>query len=132
MFQDTLSCLILPIHVNSAWRFAAAVFESVKGAKRVVSGETSELQGLEVVDDATLIVRLSETTPLFPMIISGPAAFVLKRSNVESWPVRWTNDNLINFNKDAQDRAGYDLTTAPVSCKDSHISAGHSSQEIET
>lgn len=82
--------------LSQTWTNAAAVFESVMGARQVVSGETSELAGLEVVDDDTLIVRLSAPTPLFPMMISGPAAFVLKRSNVESWPVRWTNDNLIN------------------------------------
>lgn len=83
------------LSLSQTWTNAAAVFESVMGASRVVSGETSELEGLEVVDDDTLIVRLSEPTPLFPMVISGPAAFVLKRENVEAWPVRWTNDNLI-------------------------------------
>ena len=83
------------LSLSQTWTNAAAVFESVKGASRVINGESSELEGLEVVDDATLIVRLSEPTPLFPMMISGPAAFVLKRENVESWPVRWTNDNLV-------------------------------------
>lgn len=83
------------LSMSQTWTNAAAVFESVIGAGRVISGETRELEGLEVVDDAALIVRLSEPAPLFPMMISGPAAFVLKRENVESWPVRWTNDNLI-------------------------------------
>ncbi len=84
------------LSLSQTWTNAAPVFESVRGASRVINGETNELAGLEVVDDATLIVRLDEPMPLFPMMISGPAAFVLKRENVESWPVKWTNNNLIN------------------------------------
>ena len=86
------------LSLSQTWTNAAPVFESVQGSSKVISGETNELAGLEVVDEATLIVRLTEPTPLFPMMISGPAAFVLKRENVESWPVKWTNDNLINGN----------------------------------
>ena len=84
------------LSLSQTWTNAAPVFESVRGASRVINGETNELAGLEVVDDYTLIVRLEEPMPLLPMMISGPAAFVLKRENVESWPVKWTNNNLIN------------------------------------
>ena len=84
------------LSLSQTWTNAAPVFESVRGASRVINGETNELEGLEVVDDDTLIVRLAEPMPLFPMMVSGPAAFVLKRENVESWPVKWTNNKLIN------------------------------------
>ena len=78
-----------------SWTNAVDAFGAVLGADRVLAGESGELRGLEVVDDLTLTVRLEVPVPLFPMMISGPVASVLKRDNVESWPVRWTNEYLV-------------------------------------
>ena len=63
----------------------------IEGADAVVEDESRELSGVEVVDDRTLVVRLSEPRSDFAMLVSDPVASVLKRENVEKWGIYWTN-----------------------------------------
>ena len=86
------------LRLSKSWTYARDAFGSIVGANRVIQGVTDELEGLEVVDELTLIVRLAVPVPLFPMLVAGPTAAVLKPENVESWPVRWTNGGLTDSN----------------------------------
>ena len=83
------------LNLSKDWTYARDAFDSIVGAYDLIRGESDELVGLKVVDDSTLIVKLTEPMPLFPMLISGPAAAVLKPKNASDWPVRWTNGNLV-------------------------------------
>ena len=50
------------------------------------------LEGVNIIDALTLEVSLTNPVPDFPVLLAEPPAFVLKKSNVESWTVSWTND----------------------------------------
>ena len=71
---------------------ARFTFEPVQGYKRVIEGAQDELDGVQVVDEKTLIIRLSEPIAHFPMLLALPAASVVKQENVEKWGVSWTSE----------------------------------------
>ena len=83
------------LRLSKSWTYARDAFGSIVGADRVIQGASVELEGLAVVDESTLTVNLASPVPLFPMLIAGPTAAVLKAGNVSNWPVRWTNSNLV-------------------------------------
>lgn len=70
---------------------ARAIFGDVVGASAVISGDASELRGVDAIDDRTLTISLITPPTHFPMLLALPAASVLKESNVSSWPLRWDN-----------------------------------------
>ena len=69
-----------------------ATFGSVRGAAQFLAGESGELEGIRAIDDRTLSVNLDSPSSRFPMSLASPVASVLKRENVERWPIRWTNE----------------------------------------
>ena len=99
-----------------------ATFGSVRGAEQFLAGESGELEGIRTIDDRTLSVSFDSPSPRFPMMLATPGAAVLKRENVESWPVRWTNESTIaginaTFDEDHADQHLYedfDETNLPV------------------
>lgn len=93
---------LLASHVKWSWERALrkstppsrarTVLGSIIGADAIISGQESELLGVEVVDDRQLIVNLSEPQPDFPAAISDPVAAVLHPDNVAGWDDVWVND----------------------------------------
>ena len=73
---------------------ARSVFGGISGASDVVSGNSDDLVGVKAVDDRTLSIELDRPTARFPMLLANPVASVLKRENVQEWPVRWTNQRV--------------------------------------
>ena len=73
---------------TNAWR----VLGAIEGADEVL-GKVGELEGVEVIDDRRLRVRLERPFVGFPMHLTHPVASVLSRRNVESWPARSSMDN---------------------------------------
>lgn len=65
----------------------------IQGADEFLNGETSDLVGVQVIDDRTLSVDLESPSINFPMLLTSPASFVMKRENVETWPIQWVNEN---------------------------------------
>ena len=70
------------------------VFGWIDGATELVSGVSSELSGVKVVDDRRLTVHLTQPRAEFLMLLSDPVASVLKRENVEGWGEVWSNEVL--------------------------------------
>ena len=65
------------------------VLGAIQGAGSVAKGEKSELNGVEVVDERRLIVKLENPRPDFLALLADPVASILKRENVESWKADW-------------------------------------------
>ena len=72
---------------------ATTVLGDVVGAEGLLSRRQSELDGVEVIDERRLRVRLTRPQPIFPMMIADPVASVLKERNVAGWPIEWANDS---------------------------------------
>ena len=70
---------------------AVTAFSGIAGAADVQAATATELAGIVAVDDQTLRVDLSDPDPYFLAKAASPAAFVLKRDNVEQWGVDWSN-----------------------------------------
>ena len=73
-------------------RFA---FEPILGSKEVLEGKKDELEGVQVIDERTLVVHLSEPVAHFPMLLALPVASVVKKENVEQWGVSWNTEGAI-------------------------------------
>ena len=87
---------------------ARDVFGSVEGAEAVAERISDDLIGVTVVDDRTIEVRLTQARAEFIALLADPVASVLKKDNVESWPVKWENPGgLIEV-------YGFDETNMPV------------------
>ena len=65
---------------------ASIVLGAISGADEVASGDALELEGFEIVDDATFTVKLSRPNADFLWHLADPVASVLKESNVSRWP----------------------------------------------
>ena len=73
---------------------ARDVFGLIDGAESVVAGDSEDLTGIVAVDDRTLKVRLTNPRGDFPALLADPVASVLKRENVELWPVEYYNSGM--------------------------------------
>lgn len=113
---------LLASHVKWSWERALRkstppsrariVLGSIVDADAVMREERSELQGVEVVDDRTLTVALSEPQPDFPTAISDPVAAVLHPENVAGWDDVWINSPFLPSN--TLEMTEIPLTTIPV------------------
>ena len=56
--------------------------------------ESEDLTGVVAIDDRTLKVRLTNPRADFPALLADPVASVLKRENVELWPVDYYNSGM--------------------------------------
>lgn len=74
------------------------VFGLIEGADAVISGESEELTGVEVIDDRTLSVRLTHPRADFPALLADPVASVLRRDNVLEWSMEWDNFGAVEGN----------------------------------
>ena len=75
--------------LNLATDSSIATFGNIVGADSMLADSRSDLRGLDAVDDETLRVALSSPDPYWLAKVASPAAFVLKRDNVERWSVDW-------------------------------------------
>lgn len=73
---------------------ARDVFGLIEGADAVIVGESKELTGIVAVDDRTLAIRLIKPRADLPALLADPVASVLKRENVELWPVEYYNSGM--------------------------------------
>ena len=80
------------VALSQEWSAAWRVFGNVVGASDVANGTTSYLLGINVVDTNTLSISFNEPIPRFPELIAHPVASVLKKGNVNNWPVAWDNE----------------------------------------
>ena len=70
---------------------ARHVFGLVDGADAVILGDSDDLSGVVVIDDRSLRVRLTNPRADFPALLADPVASVLKKDNVLTWGMEWTN-----------------------------------------
>ena len=77
---------------STPWSRSRDIFGSIVGAEIFLTGKVEGLYGVEVVDDRTVTVSLIEPRSNFIALLSDPVTSILKRDNVESWHVEWTND----------------------------------------
>ena len=70
---------------------ARDIFGLIEGADEVIADESEELTGVIAVDDRTLIVKLTKPRADFPALLADPVASVLKKDNVLSWGITYTN-----------------------------------------
>lgn len=73
---------------------ARDVFGLIEGADAVIVGESEELTGIVAVDDRTLKIGLTKPRADLPALLADPVASVLKRENVELWPVEYYNSGM--------------------------------------
>ena len=70
---------------------ASRTLGSIEGADEILAGLTSELAGVQAVDDRVLRVTLTVPRSDFTALLADPVASVLKRENVENWGVDWAS-----------------------------------------
>ena len=63
------------------------------GVKEVLSGEATEISGVEVIDDYTLRVKIDAPKVYFLSKLTYPVAYAVDRANVESDPQWWRDPN---------------------------------------
>ena len=71
---------------------ARDVFGLIDGARAVIDGESSDLTGVNVVDDRTLKIHLTQPRAEFSSLMADPVASVLKKDNVSQWMTTWEAD----------------------------------------
>ena len=94
------------LHPTTGATRASSILGSISGAQDVTDGSTNELSGVEVIDDRTLRVALSDPDSDFLANLAHPIASVLSESNVKEWGVDWSKwqesaaISSIDFNED--------------------------------
>ncbi len=76
---------------------ARLVFGLVDGADAVILGDSDDLSGVVVIDDRSLRVRLTNPRADFPALLADPVASVLKKDNVLTWGMDWTNSGHVSL-----------------------------------
>ena len=64
----------------------------IAGINEIVEGEATSADGITVIDDHTLEVRIDAPKPYFIAKLTYPVTFVVNRDNVESGGETWTDD----------------------------------------
>ena len=64
----------------------------IVGINEIVEGEATSADGITVIDDHTLEVRIDAPKPYFIAKLTYPVTFVVNRDNVESGRENWTDD----------------------------------------
>ena len=70
---------------------ARAILGDIVGAGDVIDGSTSELTGINLIDDQRFTVELAEPRTDFPTMVADPIASVVKPANAELWDDIWSN-----------------------------------------
>ena len=64
----------------------------IVGINEIIDGEATSADGITVIDDQTLEVKIDAPKPYFIAKLTYPVTFVLNRDNVESGVDNWTDD----------------------------------------
>ena len=72
------------LHPDTDSPVAETYLGDIVGAKEMAAGEARVLQGVEVLDDRTLRVTITDPFPYFLAKLTYPTSFVVDRANVES------------------------------------------------
>ncbi len=92
----------------------------IAGARAIAAGTATDLSGVTVVDDSTLVIRLVEPLAFFPKLLAMPAASVVPDSipsdfgehPIGSGPwklVEWRHDDYLKFARNDEYFAGAPL-----------------------
>ncbi len=63
---------------------------NIVGLRERYLGQADEVEGVQVIDERTLQIRVKEPTPYFLAELTYPVAFVVDREQIESDPRNWT------------------------------------------
>ena len=63
----------------------------IVGIKDIIEGEATSAEGITVIDDQTLEVKIDAPKPYFIAKLTYPVTFVLSRDNIESGGENWTD-----------------------------------------
>ena len=72
--------------------YASKFLRPIQGADAILSGTSTELGGVDVIDDRTIEIHLSRTNRSFELALAHPVASVLKKENLAHWDGLWSND----------------------------------------
>ncbi len=72
------------LHPDTESPVAETYLGDVVGARALASGESASLEGVQVLDDRTLQVTITDPFPYFLSKLTYPTSFVVDRANVES------------------------------------------------
>ena len=72
--------------------YASKFLHPIQGADAILSGTSTELEGVDVIDDRTIEIHLSSTNRSFELALAHPVASVLKMENLAHWDGLWSND----------------------------------------
>lgn len=72
---------------------AATYLNDIVGVQEMISGDSSSIEGVKVIDDYTLKVTIGAPKAYFLSKLTYPVAFVVDRSNVESGKEWWRQPN---------------------------------------
>ena len=64
----------------------------IVGINEIIDGQTTSAEGITVIDDHTLEVRIDAPKPYFIAKLTYPVTFVVNRENVESGGRTWTDE----------------------------------------
>ncbi len=72
---------------------AATYLNDIVGAKEMLDGEATEMEGVQVIDDYTLQVTIDAPKAYFLAKLTYPVAFVVDEANVKSGKEWWRRPN---------------------------------------
>ena len=78
-------------HPDTGSTVAETYLNDIVGAKDVFEGNTTDMAGVQVIDDRTLQITIDEPKAYFLAKLTYPTAFVLDRENVEGGGRQWTD-----------------------------------------
>ena len=78
-------------HPDTGSTVAETYLNDIVGAKDVFEGNTTDMVGVQVIDDRTLQITIDEPKAYFLAKLTYPTAFVLDRENVEGGGRQWTD-----------------------------------------
>ena len=64
----------------------------IVGINEIIDGNTTSAEGIRVIDDQTLEVKIDAPKPYFIAKLTYPVTFVVSRNNIESGGENWTDD----------------------------------------
>ena len=72
--------------------YASKFLSQVQGADDILGGQKTDLEGVEIIDDRTVEIRLSTPNHNFELALAHPVASVFNTSNAAYWDGLWSNN----------------------------------------
>ena len=80
------------VHPDTASPVADTYLNDIIGVEKALEGETTEIEGVRVIDDHTIELTIDAPKAYFLAKLTYPTAFVLDRENVEAGGRNWTEN----------------------------------------